>query len=136
MNPRYIIACIATWIFVFVYEWLLHGVILQPLYMETPDLWRTQADMCNHFQWLVLGQIIFVFLFGYIFTKGYEGLGIAEGARYGWWIGLLLAAPNLVMYAVQPLPPLLVIGWSVGGLIEGTLAGMVLAAIYRPVRAR
>lgn len=135
MNRRYIIACIATWIFMFGYEWVLHGVVLKPLYMETSDLWRTDTAMCEHFHWLVFGQGIFAFLFGYIFTKGYEGRGIWEGARYGWWIGLLMAAPNLVMYAVQPLPPLLIVGWSVGGLIEGTLAGMVLAAIYRPLRA-
>ena len=134
MNPRYIIASLAVWVFMFGYEWLLHGVILEPFYLETPDLWRTCAAMGNHFHWLVLGQMIFAFLFSYIFTKGYENRGIAEGARYGWWIGLLLAAPNLIMYAVQPLPALLVMGWSVGGLIEGTLGGMVLAAIYRPVR--
>lgn len=134
MNRRYVLACIATWIFVFFYEWLLHGVILEPLYLESSDLWRTQTAMTEKCHWMMLGQGIFVFLFGFIFTKGYEGRGIWEGARYGWWIGLLLAAPNLVMYAVQPLPPLLIVGWSIGGLIEWSLAGMVLAAIYRPVR--
>src|SRR5262245_1590449 len=97
--------------------------------METADFWRTQDDMSNHMHWMILGQIIFAFLFCYVFTKGYENRGIGEGARYGWWIGLLFAAPNLIMYAVQPLPPILYVGWAVGFLIEATIAGMIRAAI-------
>ena len=118
----------------FCYDWLIHGVVLEHLYMETSEFWRTSEDMESHRHWMVLGQAIFAFLFSYVFTKGYENRGIGEGARYGWWIGLLFAAPNLIMYAVQPLPPILFVGWSVGLLVELTIAGMIVAAIYRPAR--
>jgi len=132
MNRRYILACLAVLLFMFGYECLLHRVLLAHFYMELPDLWRNQPEMT----WLILYQIFFAFLFGFIFTKGYENRGIAEGARYGWWIGLLLTPLNLMWYAVLPLQPMLIVGWCVGGLIEWTIAGMILAAIYRPLESR
>lgn len=127
MNRRYILACLAVLVFIFAFDCLLHQVLLKHFYMEQPDLWRTEPEMT----WLILYQILFAFLFGFIFTKGFENRGITEGARYGWWIGLLLAPLNLMWYAVLPLPPMLIVGWCVGGLVEWTIAGMILAAIYR-----
>ena len=134
MNPRYIIACIVVWAFMFFFEGCFHGKILDPFYQATANLWRTPTDMQASFHWLVAGQMIFAFLFGYVFTKGYENKGVGEGARYGLLIGLILAPANMVMYAVQPLPVALVAAWCVGGVLELAAAGMILAAIYRPVR--
>ena len=55
-----------------------------------------------------------------------------KALRYGILIGLLFVGNNLIMYAVQPLPAKLVIIWIVGGIIEAAIAGLILAAIYRP----
>jgi hypothetical protein len=132
MNIRYIVACLAVWAFFFVYEGFLHEGILQPFYKETSDVWRTPMAMQERMVWMVVSQGLVAFLFGAIFTKGYERLGIWEGARYGWWIGLLFAAGTIMWYVVLPVPAMLAAGWCVGTLVETTIAGIILAAIYRP----
>jgi len=71
------------------------------------------------------------FFFVFIFTRNYEGLGIAEGVRYGFYIGLLVAAIQLGSYAYLPVPFMIVACWMVASLIQGILVGAVTAAVYR-----
>lgn len=129
---RFVIACGAVFIFIFVYEWLFHGVLLRELYAQMPTLWRAQAEMRGYFHWLVIGQLWLAVLFCLIFVKGYENKGLAEGVRYGLLIGLLFIGPDMIFYAVQPLPAKLIVDWSIGGLLEMIIGGAIVAAIYRP----
>ena len=69
--------------------------------------------------------------FSLFFLRGYENAGLAEGIKYGAMMGVFFCAPNLIFYAVQPLPGILVAQWCFGGLIEITLAGAILASVYR-----
>jgi hypothetical protein len=129
---RFIPACVVVFVFIFFFEWLFHGVILAGIYAWTPQLWRTEEAMLGLFQWLVIGQILFSIMISFIFVKGYEDRGIGEGVRYGIIMGLLFMAPNLIMYAVVPYPKRLIAYWIVGGFVEMIIAGIILAAIYRP----
>ena len=78
------------------------------------------------------GAISFVHSFFPVFLRGYENKGLVEGVKYGAMMGVFFCAPNLFWYAVQPLPGSLANQWCLGGLVEMTLAGAVLASIYRP----
>jgi len=126
---RYGLASLAVFIFVAVFEGIFHGKFLVGIYAQTAELWRPAGEMNTPV--IVFAQLMFSFVFGFIFTKGYENKGIMEGVRYGILIGLLAIPCHLVSYAVQPLPIQLAILWSVGGLIEMILAGAILAAVYR-----
>ncbi len=88
--------------------------------------------MQGYFHWLVIGQLWFAVLFCFLFVKCYEDKGFGEGIRYGLLIGLLCIGANLIFYPVQPLPAKLVVNWSIGGLIEMIIAGVIVAILYRP----
>ena len=126
---------IAVFIFIFVFEWIFHGMIMKAMYQQTASLWRPEAEMKRLFHWLVIGQLFVAFAFSYIFTKGYENKGIVEGIRYGILIGLLFSGPNLIMYAVAPYPSMMIVRWIAGGIFEFAVAGAVIAAVYRPSRS-
>ena len=82
---------------------------------------------------LYLTGTIFSLLFVYIFTKGYEGKGIAEGAKYGLIIGLFVSLTgSYSQYVVYPLPYSLALKWFLYGTIELIVAGIVVALIYKP----
>ena len=129
---RFVPGCLAVFVFIFVYEWIVHDKLLRGLYEQTPALWRTKAEMQERMVWLVGGQLALAVLLSYIFTKGYENRGPAEGVRYGVLMGLLMTAGNLIMYAVQPISLALLAAWTVVGLLETIVAGLILAAIYQP----
>jgi hypothetical protein len=133
---RFVLGSVAVFVFVAAYEWVFHGIVLHDTYIKTASLWRSESDMENNFHWLMIGQLFMAIMFCFIFTKGYEDKGLAEGLRYGVLIGLLVfVGRDLIMYAVQPLPANLVIAWICGGIVELAIAGVIVAAIYRPARS-
>jgi len=131
-TKRLLPAILVVFLFIFGYEWVFHGVLLKGIYESTPQLWRPQSTMPQFMPFLFAGQFLFSLFLGLIFAKGYENRGIGEGVRFGILMGLLLSTVNLVWYAVQPLPEILVLYWVLGGILEMVIAGILLAAICRP----
>src|SRR5689334_2233514 len=114
---RYVLTSICAFIFIFVFEWIFHGVYLKELYSQTASLWRSPDGMKEYFIWLVAGQLLFAFVLSFIFVKGYENKGKKEGLRFGLLIWLLFLPCLFVQYAVSPYPGELILKWSGGSLI-------------------
>ncbi len=82
---------------------------------------------------MTVGGALTLFLFCYIFTKGYEGKGLMEGVRYGALMGLFLSIPSSVdAFVVYPLTVEIVTTWFVSGVLLFIIYGTILAAIYKP----
>ena len=127
---RFIIAVIAVFVSFQILDFIIHFIILGPTYQDYKDLWR--PDMMSKLWIMYISSFILSFLFIYIFAKGYEGRGLAEGIRYGIIIGLLIYAVGaLNQYAVYPISFSLAVKWFVYGMIEFIICGIVAAWIYR-----
>ncbi len=127
---RFVIASIAVFVIIQAIDWLVHGVLLASWYQEIKGLWR--PDMMN-FMWLMmLGCLFFSFMFVFIYVRGCEGRGLAEGARYGLLIGLLMYVSGTVgQYAMYPIPFGMAMIWLGYGVMEMVIAGLAAAAIYK-----
>jgi hypothetical protein len=108
---------------------LIHGVILQSTYEATKDVWR--ADM-ESLMWIYhVLAIIGAFFLTLIFSKGYEGKGIAEGVRYGLYIGIWMSSGMAYgSYSMINIPYSLALQWFFYGLIEYVIYGIILAMVY------
>ncbi len=126
-----LISFIVISIYIVIYETVFHGTCMKSIYEATASSWRPKAEMESMIHWLMLGQIIFAAAFTIIFAKGYEGDGIAEGIRYGLLMGVFVAAPNLIWYAVAPYPGIMISKWMFGALIEMTIGGVILSFTYK-----
>ena len=128
---KLLVATLVVFITLQILDFVIHGLILMSTYDSLQTVFR--PDMADKMWIMYVTGLIFSFLFVYIFTKGYEGKGIVEGAKYGLLIGLivhLVGAYN--QYAVYPLPYHLVMKWFVFGTIEVVIAGIVLSLVYKP----
>lgn len=129
---RYLIGCIVVFIFLIIIEWLFHGVIMSGWYSEAPNLIRADYGAASYVIWMLIGYAILALGFGFIFVKGYESKGIAEGFRYGLYIAVAFCVSTVLMcYAVFPFPTSWIVAWIVGYLIIMILAGIIFAAIYK-----
>jgi hypothetical protein len=99
---RFIIAFIAAYIFLFVWGWLLNGVLLKDIYAQTPNLWRAQTEMLSFFHWILIGQALIVFAFVMLYVIGFAGGGIAAGIRLGILLEIAAIGMRMDVYAVQP----------------------------------
>jgi len=130
-NRNALISLVAVFTFIFLFEWVFHAVLLQSTYLATPTLWRSQEEMNAYFPWLVAGQLgtsVFITLLYYGFVRDRR---LASGLRFGLVIGLFMASPFLINYAVTPYPISLVISWIGGSVVEFVLVGGLLAATCR-----
>ena len=129
MNKKLLLGFVAVFITFEVLEFLIHGVILSATYQSLSSLWR--PDM-NSKMWIIhLTTVISAFFFTFIFSKGYEGKGVAEGGRYGFYIGFWLSTlMAYATYAMIAIPYSLAVQWFIYGLIEYTVAGVVLALVF------
>jgi hypothetical protein len=133
MNPKKLfIAFIAAFVFIFLFEFVLHAKLLHSAYMQTAVLWRGENDFNAHFHWLLLGQAIMAFFFTLIYAHGFAGSGVAGGVRLGIMVAFLLIGLNLITFAVQPLTRTIFVAWCIGGLVEFAIVGAIVGAIYKP----
>jgi hypothetical protein len=78
-------------------------------------------------------SFIAIFLFCYIFTKGYVNKGLVEGLRYGGLMGLLMTVPMAYdSYVVYPLPYTMALKWFLTGMVYWIALGAVVSLVYKP----
>ena len=129
---RFILAFVVAYIFLFLWGWLLNGVVLKDVYAETPNLWRTQTEMMSLFHWIIIGQALIVFSFVMIYASGFAGGGVLAGILLGLLLEIAAIGMRLGFYAVQPIPGKLIVYGSISGLIEMIIVGAMVGAIYKP----
>src|SRR5919198_5956104 len=133
---RFVIAFIAAYVFMFVWGWILNGVLLKDVYAEMPNLWRSQSEMMSLFHWIIIGQALLIFAFVAIYASGFAGGGVMAGIRLGILLEVAAIGMRMGIYAVQPFPGKLLVYSSVSGLIEMIVLGAIVGAIYKPAAVR
>jgi len=126
---KFFFAFIAAWIFIFMFGWFFHAVLLKDTYAALPQgFQRSDTDFKSHFGWLVAGQPVFAFMITLIFASG----GVGGGVKLGIMVAFLGIGTHLIAYAVQPFPGNLMVYWSIGALVEMAIVGAIVGAIYKP----
>ena len=126
---KVLIGFVVTFILLEVLDMLIHGVILMNTYQSMQNIWR--PDMMQLMWVLHVVKIVVAFLVTFIFSKGYEGKGMAEGLRYGLYIGVLLSIGMAYgTYAMIAIPYALALQWFIYGVIEYILVGVALALVF------
>lgn len=128
---RFIFAVIALFIFIFVYEAMVHGYLLMGLYSQTPDVWRPIAEMKSYtlFNTAIMG-FLSVWL-AFMFTCFYRHGGAKNGLRFGFLIGVLSGLQAAGAYFYLPISLLLACAWFAAMLVESILGGFIIGLIYR-----
>lgn len=122
---------LAVFAWIFLSDFLIHGWWLKDAYMKTSQLWRPEAEMGQFMSWMMSGQFLTAFFLSFIFTKGYEGKGWMEGARYGTLMGLFSVSQMCIQYAVTPLPASIFWSWVGAAMFQAIMAGIIASWIYK-----
>ena len=128
-TKRYVISLLVVFVFVFLYEFLVHWFLLKEIYTQTAQLWRPEEEMNMFF--MFMSQLSFSAVIAYIFTLHYEGKGIGEGIRFGLCMGLLLGSIDIATYSYMPIPMVLTLSWVLASLLKGLGSGVVLSLVYK-----
>ena len=133
---KFLLAFVAAFVFLFGFGFLWYATLMHDVHREVPTLLRPEADLKNYFGWLALGQFIMAFFFTLLCARYVPAGGAVPGAMLGLLVGLVYAGPHLISFAVQPLTFKILFGWIAGGVIQFTIAGAIVGAIYKPATER
>ncbi|HME88463.1 MAG TPA: hypothetical protein VKE30_04555 [Chthoniobacterales bacterium] len=129
---RFILAFVAAYLFMFVWGWLLNGVVLKDVYAQWQNLFRSREEMMSLFHWILIGQALLILAFVMIYASGFAGGGVMAGIKLGLMLELAAIGMRMAIYAVQPFPGQMIVYGSIGGLIEMSIVGAIVGVIYRP----
>ena len=114
-------------------SFVIHGVLLQPLYQQTPQLLRAEQDSQQHMLFMLLGFLIFSAAIVWIYARGLEAKPwLGQGLRFGLAMWLIASVSRyLIYFAIQPWSGT-VVALQIGlELIMMLLVGLTTAALYR-----
>lgn len=133
---RFINAVIVGFVALLVMDFIIHWGILGEIYKPlTGTLLRSEADMSSKMWAYYIGAFFFSILFVLIYTHGVKGKGVIEGFRFGIYIGLFyIAVGSLMTWPMIPFPGALLWLWTIFGMIEMIILGLIVGAIYKPIK--
>jgi hypothetical protein len=127
---KILIATLCVFIVWQILDYIIHSVILMPVYTATAEMWRPPAEMKMGLMWFVgiVAAFVFVFIYGNFFARK----DIGTGFKYGIWFGIGTGiSMGYGSYAVMPIPYSLALGWFLGSLVEAAVGGLVAGAIIK-----
>ncbi|NJN06386.1 MAG: hypothetical protein HC814_08495 [Rhodobacteraceae bacterium] len=135
MNTKsLIITVVVAFITVWATDFLIHAVWLSSTYGATKELWRPEEEMMSKMPWMLLGQLLIASAFTLIFAAAVaEKRHLACSLKYAATMGVLAIGGQIIMYAVQPLPGLLVAKWCFSYFVQMLLLGLIVHKVYKPL---
>jgi hypothetical protein len=132
-HKRGFLAFIVAFVFMFLFGFFWHGMLMKPMYEATASLWRPEADFNAHFPILILGHAVVAFAFTglYVSQIGKNCAGVGFG--YGIVIGILSCGVEIIRFAVEPLTTNILWMWFAADLICFAIMGALVSAIYKPL---
>jgi energy-converting hydrogenase Eha subunit A len=130
-TKRYLAASIALLIFIFVYESIVHGMLLINIYQETPTIWRSQSDMMSYMPFNIFVMVLLSLWLTFIFTRFFKQGGWRNGLRFGFYIGVLSGIQAAGAFYFLPISAALAGCWFIAYLIECIAGGFIIGTIYR-----
>ena len=132
---KFFVAFVAAFGFMFLFGFLWYAKLMNGAHQEVPILWRTPADFGNHFSSLVFGHIVMALFLTLLCARFVPAGGAGPCAKLGLLVALVYAGANMITFAVQPLTTKILCGWVVGDLIQFTIAGAIIGALYKAAPA-
>jgi hypothetical protein len=138
MNAKFWITGVVLFVLTMAIGFLVHATLLHPDYTALAGIMRGDADAMAHFPYLLLAHVFFSFGVAWIYQQGVKpgASWLGQGIRFGIALAMISSVyMYLVYYAVEPMPPMLVVKQIIFDSIGCIIVGIVAAFINKPAAA-
>lgn len=130
MTRKIFIAILGVWVFVFIFETLVHGFGLQSIYRGNDTMFRSPEEGLNFFPILLLGHLLLatgIVGLAVIFAKT---TSVPRAAMIGGFIGVTFGVGSvLLQFVAQPVSANVAAIWAIAAIAEMTLAAVLAGAL-------
>lgn len=119
---------VAAFVFVFVFEFLVHGFLLKGLYESTMNVWRPQAE--SNMAVMLLSQFLFALAVAFFYPIVGPDKECKKAAPFGFGLGLVMAMPQLASYSYLPIPISISLLWAVASFFKAFGSAFLAAKVF------
>lgn len=107
-------------------DYVIHGLLLSDLYRQTAQLWRPMPEMNMGLMYAVtmVGALVLVLMFDRFVQTKNKNTAMQFGFLFGLSAGTSMGFGS---FSVMPIPFVMAFVWFLGVVVQGTVAGMLLA---------
>ena len=127
---RLLLSIVLITVFISLFDFVVHGVLLSSAYGETKEVWRSESGMMSRMWLQYLCYFISSIGFVTIWALAFPNKGIKCGAIYGFLVGLISSAGMLINFVFLPIPNRFISPWLLSGMIVSILMGMLVSLLY------
>ncbi len=129
MMKKMLIGGIAGFVFVFMYEFLVHGALMRGMYEATSSVWRPEAES-NMFV-MVLSHFLFAMAVAFFYPiVGKDTADCKKAIPFGIGLGLVLAMPQIATYSYLPIPITISLLWALAVFVKAIAVVFIVSKIF------
>ena len=126
---RFLLAGFSAFVFIFVYEFLVHGFLMMDFYEQTTEVWRPEDE--TNMLVMILSQFLFAIAIAFFYPiVGMDTEECKKGFPFGFGLGLVVATPQLATYCYLPIPLTISLLWVLIEFIKTVLASLIISRVY------
>lgn len=125
---RFAIASVGAFIFISLYEMLVHVFLMADFYHQTASVWRSPEE--SSMPIMLLSQGLFAAALAFFYPIVGLDNECKKGLPFGFGLGLVMAMPQIGTYSYLPIPLTLSLLWAAIVFVEVICASFIISKIY------
>lgn len=128
MMKGMVIGGLAAFVFVFAFEFLVHGFLMMGMYEATMSVWRPQAE--SNMAVMMLSQFLFAMAVAFFYPIVGPDKECKKAVPFGFGLGLVMAMPQIASYSYLPIPISISLAWAAASFVKAFGSAFVIAKVF------
>lgn len=123
-----LLAGITAFVFVFIFEFAVHGFLMKEQYEATMNVWRPQAEANVYV--MLLSQFLFAMAIAFFYPIVSPDKKSKKAVPFAIGLALVMAMPQIATYSYLPIPITISLLWTAATFVEVFGASFLVAKIF------
>lgn len=119
---------IAAFVFVFLFEFVVHGFLMMGMYQTTMTVWRPQAE--SNMAVMMLSQFLFAMAVAFVYPIVGPDQECKKAIPFGFGLGLVMAMPQIASYSYLPIPISISLAWAAASFVKAFGSAVIVAKVF------
>ena len=119
---------LAATVFVFLYEFLVHGLLMKGMYEATMSVWRPQAE--SNMAVMFLSHFLFAMAVAFFYPIVGSDTNCKKAIPFGFGLGLVMAMPQIATYSYLPIPMSISLMWALASFVKALGSVFIVAKVF------
>ena len=128
MMKKMILAGFAAFLFIFIFDFLVHGLLLKSAYEATQSVWRPQEE--SNMMVMILSQFLLAMAIAFFYPIVGLDKDCKKTVPFGFGLGLVMAMPQISTYCYLPIPLSLSLIWVLTTFVQVFVSVFIIGKIF------